>query len=93
METRYYVCGLGYDVNDYITDYDFDLGDFDTYEEAYELFVRLQCRSAESFFENAPEVCYLLIQIEECEETEDEISCVDIKNEFHIFNPNFKEAI
>ena len=91
MKTRYYVCGLGYDVNDYITDYDFDFGDFDTYEEAYELFVKLQCRSAESFFENTPEVCYLLIQIEECEETEDEISCVDVKNEWHIFNPNFKE--
>lgn len=92
MKTRYYVCGLGYDVNDYITDYDFDFGDFDTYEDAYELFVKLQCRSAETFFEDVPEVCYLLIQIEECEETEDEISCVDIKNEFHIFNPNFKEV-
>ena len=92
MKTRYYVCGLGYDVNDYITDYDFDFGDFDTYEEAYELFVKLQRRSAETLFEDAPELCYLLIQIEECEETEDEISCVDIKNEFHIFNPNFKEV-
>ena len=91
MKTRYYVCGLGYDVNDCVTDYDFDFGDFDTYEEAYELFVKLQCRSAETFFENAPAVCYLLIQIEECEETEDEISCIDIKNEWHIFNPNFKE--
>jgi hypothetical protein len=50
MKIRYYVSGLGYDENDCITDYEEDFGDFDTYEEAYELFVRLQCRSEESFF-------------------------------------------
>ena len=92
MKTRYYVCGLGYDEDDCITDYDFDFGDFDTYVEAYELFVKLQCRAAETFFENAPEVCRLLIQLEECEETDDEINCVDVKNEWWIENPNFKEA-
>ena len=92
MKIRYYVSGLGYDENDCITDYEEDFGDFDTYEEAYELFVRLQCRSEESFFEDAAEVYELLIQLEECEETEDAITCVDVKNEWWITNPNFKEA-
>ena len=92
MKTRYYVCGIGYDENDCITDYDLDFGDFDTYVDAYELFVKLQCKDIATFFENAPDVCRLLIQIEECEETDDEISCVDVKNEWHIFNPNFKEV-
>ena len=92
MKTRYYVCGLGYDENDCITDYDFDFGDFDTYEEAYISFVKLQCRNVRSFFTDNPEVCKLLIQIEECEETDDEITCVDVKNEWWIENPNFEEA-
>ena len=91
METRYYVCGLGYDENDCITDYEQSFGDFDTYEEAYELFVKLQCRSEESFFAKAPNVYQLLIQLEECEETDDEINCIDVKNEWWIVNPNFKE--
>ncbi len=92
MKTRYYVCGLGYDENDCITDYDWGFGDFDTYAEAYELFVKLQCKNIETFFENASEVCRLLIQLEECEETDDEISCVDVKNEWWIDNPNFGEV-
>lgn len=88
---RYYVSGIGYDENDCVTDYEKDFGDFDTSEEAYELFVKLQCRSEESFFESAPEVYELLIQLEECEETDEEINCLDVKNEWWIINPNFKE--
>lgn len=91
MKIRYYVCGLGYDEDARITDYEQYFGDFDTYEEAYELFVKLQCRDEESFFTNAPEIYQLLIQLEECEETEDMISCVDVRNELLINNPNFKE--
>ena len=92
MKTRYYVCGLGYDCDDCVTDYDYDFGDFDTYEEAYELFVKLQCKDITTFFENAPEVCKLLIQLEECEETDDEITCIDVHNEWWIDNPNFEEV-
>ena len=33
---KYCVCGLGYDENNCITDYEMYLGDFDNYEEAYE---------------------------------------------------------
>lgn len=90
MKIRYYVCGLGYDASYCITDYEQEFGDFDTYEEAYELFVKLQCRSVESFFENASDICQLLIQLEKCEETEDYIECIDVINEWWIVNPNFK---
>ena len=86
---RYYVCGLGYDVYDRITDYEQSFGDFDTYEEAYELFVKLQCRKPELFFEKAPEVYRLLIQLEVCEDYDDETECIDVCNEWQIINPNF----
>jgi hypothetical protein len=72
---------------------DFDFGDFDTYEEAYECFVKLQCRNIESFFDSAPEVGRLLIQLEECEETDDEINCIDVKNEWWIVNPKYEDIV
>ena len=90
MEIRYFVCGIGYDVDGCITDHEQSFGDFDTYTEAYELFVKLQCKDEETFFVMAPGVHRLLIQLEECEETEDEINCIDVKNEWWITNPNFK---
>jgi hypothetical protein len=93
MKIRYYISALTYDKDDCITDYEQDFGDFDTYEEAYELFTKLQCRSEESFFENASEVYEMLIQLEECEETDEEINCIDVRNEWWITNPTFKEEI
>lgn len=93
MKIRYYVCGLGYDESNCVTDYEKDFGGFDTYEEAYELFVKLQCRNEESFFENVSEVYEFLIQLEECEETEEEINCINVRNEWWITNPNFKEEV
>lgn len=93
METRYYVCGLGYDENEHITDYECDFGDFDTYEEAYELFVKLQCRPYESFFTEVPKIYQLLLQLEECEEDDECTECIDVKNEWWIVNPNYKEEI
>ena len=92
-ETRYHVCGLGYNEDNEPIDYEEDFGDFDTYVEAYELFVRLQCRDRESFFENAPEVYALFIQLEECEEDDEEIRCIDIHNEWEIINPKFEEEV
>lgn len=92
MKTRYYVCGLGYDEDARITDYERYFGSADTYEEAYELFVKTQCRDIETLFVDAPEFVYeLLIQLEECEEGDDEINCIDVRNEWLIKNPNFKE--
>ena len=87
VKTRYYVCGIGYDEHESITDYEESFGDFDTYEEAYELFVKLQCRKEKSFFENTPDLCQLLIQLEKCKETDDEIECIDVTNEWWVVNP------
>ena len=89
MKTRYYVCGLGYDKNLEAIDCEVNFGDFDTYEEAYGLFVQLQCRKYESFFVNAPDVYQIDIRLEECEETDDIIECVDIRNEWGVINPKF----
>lgn len=93
MKIRYYVCGLGYDKDGDVNDYETDFGDFDTLEEAYGMFMKLQDRNEESFFEDAPEVYELLIQLEECEETDEEITCIDVKDEFGVTNPNFKEEV
>lgn len=89
MKTRYYVCGLGYDKNLNAIDYEVDFGDFDTYEEAYELFVKLQCRSAELFFVNVSDVYEIDIRLEECEEIDDKIECIEIRNEWGVINPKF----
>jgi len=92
MKTRYYVCGLGYDIDLEAIDYEVGFGDFDTYEEAYELFVKLQCRNDKLFFVDAPKVYEIDIRVEECEETEDAIECVDVKNEWGIINPKYKKG-
>ena len=90
---RYYVCGLGYDENDEAIDYEVGFGDFDTLKEAYKLFEELADRSAESFFADAPKVYEIEVRLEECEETEEEIECVDVIDEFGVTNPNFEEEI
>lgn len=91
MKIRYYVCAIGYDENDCVTDYEDSFGDFDSYEEAYELFVKLQCKDKRSFFTKMPDVYQVLLQLEECEEIDDDIECVDVKNEWWIVNPKFEE--
>ena len=90
---RYYVCGLGYDVNGNITDYEREFGDFDTYEQAYARFVTVQCMSRDVLFANARGVNQLLVQLEECEVADEEINCIDVRNEWWITNPNFKEEV
>ena len=92
-KVRYHVYSLGYDENNCITDYEQDFGDFNTYGEAYEEFVKLQRRDAGWFFEDTPNLYQLLLQLEECEEDDDESNCVDVKNEWWIVNPNFKEEM
>ena len=88
MKTRYYVCGIGYNKNDCITDYDREFGDFDTVEEAREKFAEV-VREAEDnldefFLDSEPEVTYWHIQLEKCEETKSEINCIDIIDEIDI---------
>lgn len=89
MKIRHYVCGLGYNKNYEAIDYEFSFGGFDTYEEAYQLFVKLQCRDAESFFVKVPEVYAIDIRVEKCVETDDKIECFEIRNEWSIINPKF----
>ena len=89
MKIRYYVCGIGYDNNDCVTDYDREFGDFDTVEEAQEKFAEA-VREAEDnldefFLDSEPEVTYWHIQLEKCEETESEINCIDVIDEIDIF--------
>lgn len=93
MKIRYYVCGIGYGKDGDVNDYETDFGDFDTLEEAYELFIKLQDKNEDSFFEDVTEVYELLIQLEECEETDEEIACIDVKDEFGVINPNYKEEV
>ena len=88
MKTRYHVCGLGYDKDNCMTDYDNNFGDFDTYDEACELFVKLMCRSEKLFVDVPSDIYYMIIQIEECEEVDSEINCVNVKKERYIINPN-----
>ena len=88
MKTRYYVCGIGYDKNDCVTDYDREFGDFDTVEEAREKFAEA-VREAEDnldefFLDSEPEVVYWHIQLEKCEETKSEINCIDVIDEIDI---------
>ena len=88
MKIRYYVCGIGYNKNDCITDYDREFGDFDTVEEAREKFAEV-VREAEDnldefFLDSEPEVTYWHIQLEKCEETKSEINCIDIIDEIDI---------
>lgn len=93
MEIRYYVSGIGYDENDCVIDYEMDFGDFDTYEEAYECFVKVQCSNPESLFSYPYASYQMLVQLEECEEDGYEINCIDVKNEWWIENPNYKEEM
>ena len=88
MKIRYYVCGIGYDKNYCVTDYDREFGDFDTVEEARKKFAEA-VREAEDnldefFFDDEPEVSYWKIQLEKCEETDECIECIDVLDEVDI---------
>lgn len=94
---RFYVCGIGYDENNRVTDNEWHFGSFNDYAKAYEHFVKLQCRNAASFFKdtnsNVYNVYQLLIQLEECEENEDGVECIDVRNEFWVKNPNYNTSV
>ena len=56
-EIRYFVCGLGYDTNGRITDYERSFGDFDDKDEAQDKFDEVVSEAEEfidEFFENTP---------------------------------------
>ena len=91
MKVRYYVYGLGYDENDCVIDFELEFGDFDTYKEAHGLFDKLQNKEDSFFFKNNQDIYQLDIVIEECEENNGQINCIDIKDEFWVLNPKFKQ--
>lgn len=84
MKIRYYVCGLGYNGVEEITDHEVDFGDFDTVEEARKCFDDSASKKFEEIGD-VEELKYWKIQLEECEETEDGIECVDVIAEEDIF--------
>ncbi len=92
MKTRYYVCGIGYNENNCVTDHEQSFGDFDTYDEARDRLIELMSKGRESFFTDANDIYQLCVQIEECEETEDETNCVDILDEWWFVNMNYKKG-
>lgn len=87
-EIRYFICGLGYDANDRITDYERSFGDFDDKDEAQDKFDEVVSEAEESideFFRRTPdEVAYWKIQLEKCECTEGYDECVDVLDEYDI---------
>ena len=88
MEIRYFVCGLGYDTNYCITDYERSFGDFNTVEEAKEKFnevVQKAESNLDEFFNDAPEVSYWHIQLEKCECTDEYDECIDVIDETDIY--------
>lgn len=84
---KYYIFGIGYDQKDRVADHEEEFGSFDTYEDAYKHFIMLQCRKAALFFIEAPDLHSLKLQLEECDETKNTISCINIKNTWDILNP------
>ena len=81
MKIMYSVCALGYDANYRITDSFKDFGYFDTYEEAHELFVKIQCADPKETFADVPHSSKWLLQLEECEDDNESIDCIDVHNE------------
>lgn len=88
MKIRYYVCGIGYNKNDCVTDYDREFGGFDTVEEARDKFGEVVCEAEDNldefFFDDEPEVLCWKIQLEKCEETDEYIECIDVLDEVDI---------
>ena len=81
MKIMYSVCALGYDADYNITDNFKDFGYFDNYEEAYELFVKIQCADPKETFKDEPYSSKWLLEVEECEDYDVFIDCIDVKND------------
>ena len=58
MKIRYYVCGIGYDNNDRILDFEKYFGDFDHRDDAFNLFKNLEQQGSELLFVNVPSHIY-----------------------------------
>lgn len=84
MKIRYYVCAIGYDSGDCVTDYEKDFGDYDDIVEARNRFCEV-INNPTKFFKNKNlNVAYWKVQLEKCEETSKEINCIDFVEEQNI---------
>ena len=81
MKIMYSVCALGYDADYNITDNFKDFGYFDNYEEAYELFIKIQSADPKETFKDEPFSSKWLLEVEECEDYDVFIDCIDVKND------------
>ena len=77
MKIMYSVCALGYDAYYRITDNFKDFGYFDNYE----LFVKIRCADPKETFKDEPYSSKWLLEVEECEDYDVFIDCIDVKNE------------
>ena len=94
--TKYYICGIGYDADENITDtektYDSFFGlvydGFDDVDTAKVCFAELCKKPAAEIFEDFEGIAKVSLQLEECEEDEDSITCINIVEEVWMDNPN-----
>ena len=82
---RYYVCAIGYDKFEHVTDHEVDLGDFDTEEEARACFEDA-CKKTFQEIDDIEELKYWKIQLEVCDDTFNGVECFDILEEYNV-NP------
>lgn len=89
---KYYVCGVGYDEKHCQIPDEWNFGAFDTYDEAFECFVKVQCRDSASFFTDGHSYVYVMkLAIQECEQSDYIIGNVILREAFWIYNPNFNQ--
>lgn len=86
----YYDCSGMLDESDGLIGCEHGYEDFDTFEEAYECFCKIQSQERSSFFTGIHENAHTAqLQIEECEDFDDYMECIDIKKECSIINPKY----
>lgn len=83
---RYVVCGLAYDENYNILDNEWDWGTFTnetSAAHAYEAIVSKYLRNP-SLLTTDTSIAYVKIQMEKCVENDEEIFCLEVRNEYDI---------
>lgn len=93
MKKVYIVALLSYNYEDHILDYEEDVFESSNKKEAMSFFNKkvkeYSKDSSELFDENTPEeIWYWKIQLEECEETNEYVECIDVWAEENIFRPD-----
>lgn len=86
---KYFVAGIAYDFNDCVTDYDMYFGEYETLEEAKSQFSdtisNLEANHSDMFAGRYESINYWMIQIEECECSDDVDECVDVIDDYYLY--------